>query len=103
MTFGMIVFPKNMALGISYGMMMGMFIGMVIGSEKDKKLSENMMEISKMENVAETSEVLIYALDKNGVEKEYKVSKKILKQEKFAVGDRAAEEKNGDLVSLESK
>lgn len=101
--YGMILFPNNMVLGISFGLPIGMCIGMAIGSAKDKRLSENMMEISRIESIEELPNILIYAMNKNGVEKEYRVSVKKMKEEKFAVGDRVAEEADGSLVSLESK
>lgn len=100
--YGMILFPDNMALGMCFGLPIGMSIGMAIGAAKDKRLSENMMEIDRIEAVSGTSDMLIYAIDKNGVEKEYRVSEKKMKTEKFSVGDRVAEEKDGSLVSLES-
>ena len=100
--FGMILFPDNIALGMCFGIPIGMTYGILIGSAKDKRLSENMMEIVRIEEVSEASELLIYAVDKNGVEKEYKVSKKKMKTEKFAIGNRVAEETEGSLVSLES-
>lgn len=100
--YGNILFPDNMSLGMSMGMPIGMCIGMLIGAAKDKKLSENMMEVSRIEAIPESSDMLVYAIDKNGMEKEYRVSEKKMKEEKFAVGNRVAEEKEGSLVSLES-
>ena len=101
--YGTILFPDNIALGICFGLPIGMCIGMAIGSAKDKRLSENMMEISRIEAVEELPDVFIYAIDKNGVEKEYSVSVKKMKEEKFSIGDRVAEEAGESLVSLESK
>lgn len=101
--YGQMMFPDNMALGMGFGLPIGMVIGMAMGASKDKKLSENMMELARMENMEGTSDVRIFALDKNGEEKEFTVSAKKMKEEKFAVGDRVAEEKEGVLVSLESK
>lgn len=100
--YGKILFPDNMALGMSFGIPIGMCIGMAIGTAKDKRLSEHMMEISRMEAIPESSDMLIYAIDENGVEKEYRVSEKQMKGEKFAIGNRVAEEKDASLVSLES-
>lgn len=99
--YGTMMFPDNIALGICFGMPVGMCIGMAIGSAKDKKLSENMMEVSRIEAMEESSDMLIYAVDKNDVEKEYRVSEKQMKAEKFAVGNRVAEETDGSLVSLQ--
>jgi len=100
--FGMILFPDSMPLGMCFGIPIGMSIGMAIGAAKDKRLSENMMEIVRKEDVSESSDVLIYAVNKNGLEKEYRVSAKKMKAEKFSVGNRVAEETDGSLVSLES-
>lgn len=75
---------------------------MAIGAAKDKRLSEKMMKISRIEAIEESSDKLIYAIDKNGSEKEYRVSEKVMKGEKYAVGDRVAEETEGSLVSLEN-
>ncbi|MBQ4057526.1 MAG: hypothetical protein IJD40_01185 [Lachnospiraceae bacterium] len=101
--FGLILFPDNIALGMCLGMPIGMSIGMVIGSAKDKSLSENMMEVSRIEDVQDSKDKLLYAIDKKGVEKEYKVTESQMKNEKFSVGDRVAEETDGSLVSLESR
>lgn len=87
---------------IAYGMMLGMTIGIIIGSAKDKRLSENMMKISRIMGAYGSSDMSVYAIDKNGVEKEYRVSEKMMKQEKFSVGNRVAEDTNGSLVTLES-
>ena len=92
--FGMILYPDNRTLGMCFGIPIGMCIGMAIGSAKDKRLSEN---------IQESSDMLVYAMDKNGVEKKYKVSEKKMKEEKFSVGNRVAEETEGSLVSLESE
>ena len=62
-----------------------------------------MMIIARIENLTGSSDVMIYTMDKNGEEKEYQVSRKKIKEEKFAVNDRVAEEMDGSLVSLESK
>ena len=99
---GLILFPDNMSLGICFGMPIGMCIGMAIGSAKDKRLSKNMMKISRIEAVAESSDIDIYVMDKNGEEKKYSVSEKKMKEQKFTVGDRVAEETAGSLVSLEN-
>ncbi|MGN0365949.1 MAG: hypothetical protein ACI4E5_08450 [Suilimivivens sp.] len=101
--YGRMLFPDNMLLGMSFGIPIGTCIGMAIGAAKDKRLAENMMEISRMEEVKGSPDMLIYAVDKNGAEKEYRVNEKRMKEEKFLVGDRVAEEAEGVLVSLESK
>ena len=101
MLYGMLLFD-NMPLGMTTGMSMGMCLGLVIGSAKDKRLSENMMHITGIEDDETSSDKIIYAVDKEGNEKLYKVSEKIAKNAKFAVGDRVAEETNKMLVSLEN-
>lgn len=88
--------------GICYGIPIGMCIGMIIGSAKDKRLSKNLMTISRIETTNAPSNIKIYVIDKNGAEKEYIVTDKKMKAEKFSVGDRVAEETDGSLVSLES-
>ena len=100
--YGMLVFPDNMTLGICFGIPVGMCIGMAIGAAKDKRLSEKMMKISRIEDIEESSDKIIYAIDKSGSEKEYRVSEKAMKGETYAVGDRVAEETEGSLVSLEN-
>jgi len=102
MLYGMLLFD-NMSLGMTTGMSMGMCLGLVIGSAKDKRLSENLMHITRIEDYETSSDKIIYAIDKDGNEKSYKVSDRIAKNAKFAVGDRVAEETNKTLVSLESK
>jgi len=82
---------------------MGMCLGLAIGSAKDKRLSENMMHITRIEDDETSADKIIYAVDKDGNEKSYKVSERIAKNAKFAVGDRVAEETNKSLVSLENK
>ena len=98
-----ISFFYNMTLGMCLGMSIGMCIGMVIGQAKDKRLSENIMIIRKIETIKDSSDIVIYVSDKNEIEKQYRVTEKNIKEEKFAEGDRVAEEINGSLVSLESK
>lgn len=100
--YGNILFPDNMAMGMSFGIPIGMCLGMAIGAAKDKRLSEHMMEIFRIEAVPGSTDWLIYTVDKNGVEKEYRVSAKKMKEKKFSVGNRVAEEKDGSLVSLKS-
>lgn len=100
---GTIFFPNNMSLGICFGPLIGMCIGMAIGQAKDKRLSENIMIISRIETLKDSSDIVIYVSDKNEIEKQYRVAKKNMKEEKFAEGDRVAEEIDGSLVSLESK
>lgn len=103
LTFGNILFPDNMSLGMCFGIPIGMCIGMAIGQAKDKRLSENIMIIRKIESVKDSIDVVIYVSDKNEIEKKYSVTGKKMKEEKFVEGDRVAEEIDGSLVSLESK
>lgn len=100
--YGQILFPDNMSLGMCMGIPIGMCIGMAIGAAKDKRLAEQMMEISRIEDVPGSSDKLVYAIDKNGTEKEYRVPEKRFNEEKFSVGNRVAEESDGSLISLES-
>ena len=65
--------------------------------------AEQMMEITRIEDVPGTTDVMIYAVDEKGEEKEYRVTEKKLQEEKFSVGNRVAEETDGSLVSLESE
>ncbi|MBR2402103.1 MAG: hypothetical protein IKB01_04920 [Lachnospiraceae bacterium] len=102
MLYGMLLFD-SMALGMTTGMSMGMCLGLAIGSAKDKRLSENMMEITRIEDDETSSDKIIYVVDKDGNEKSYKVSARIAQNAKFAEGDRVAEETNKTLVSLENK
>ena len=97
------VFENKLSMGMVWGMSLGMCIGIAIGVAKDKRLSENMMKISRIEDVPDATDKLVYATDKNGEEKEYRVDEKRMISEKFSVGDRDAEEKAGYLVTLESK
>lgn len=103
LVFGMIFNSNNMVLGLSVGLPIGMCMGMAIGAAKDKRLSEKMMVISKIEVIDNLSNVMIYSVDKNGTVKAFRVTQKIMKGEKFAVGDRVAEETDGSLISLESR
>lgn len=68
LVYGMFFFPDNMTLGICFGIPVGMCIGMAIGAAKDKKLSERIMKISRIEDIVESPDKLIYAIDKNGSE-----------------------------------
>lgn len=99
--YGTLLFPDNMSLGMCMGIPIGMCIGMAIGAARDKRLAENMMEISRIEAVPDSTDVFLYAIDKNGTEKEYRVTAEKMKEEKFSIGDRVAEETKGSLVSLE--
>ena len=101
--FGTIFFSDNMTLGMGFGIPIGMCIGMAIGQAKDKRLSENIMIIRKIETVNDSSDIIICVSDKNEIEKQYIVTDKKIKEEKFAEDDRVAEEIDGSLVSLESK
>ena len=103
LVFGKILYPDNMSMGICFGLPIGMYIGMTIGTAKDKRLTENIMKICRIEAISGSSDTMIYSLDKNGTEKEYRVTEKKMKAEKFVVNDRVAEETDGSLVSLESK
>ena len=97
------VFENKMSTGLIWGMSIGMCIGLAIGAAKDKRLSEHMMKISRIEEVQESTDKFVYVVDESGEEKDYRVDVKRIVSEKFAVGDIVAEEKNGYLVSLESK
>ena len=101
--FGMIIYPDNMTIGTCFGFPIGMCIGMVIGQAKDKRLSENMMIIKKIKTVNDSTDLVIYVIDKNEIEKQYSVTNKKMQEQKFVEGDRVAEEIEGFLVSLESK
>lgn len=101
--YGYILFPDNMPLGMSMGIPVGMCIGLAIGAAKDKRLAEKMMEIVKIEVVQTSPNVIIFVKDNSGAEKQYEVLSKKMKEEKFEIGDRVAEETDGSLVSLESK
>lgn len=96
------LFPDNRALGMCFGIAIGTCIGIAVGAAKDKRLSEKMMEIAKIEAAQESSDMFIYVVDEKGAEKEYRISEKKMKKEKFLVGNRVAEETDGSLVSLES-
>lgn len=103
LVYGMLFFPDNSTMGMCFGLPVGMTIGICVGTAKDKRLSEKMMEVTRIVDVQETKGKLIYAMDKEGNEKEFKVTEKKMKEEKFSVGDRVAEEQEGVLVSLETK
>lgn len=100
--FGLCVFD-NLGIGLSLGMMIGIGAGVAIGFAKDKEMTEKMMKISRIEDVPDSTDKMIYALDKTGEEKEYRVDEKCFASEKYVVGDRVAEETDGRLVSLETK
>ena len=100
--FGVLLFD-NMALGLPIGISTGMGVGIALGAAKDKRLSENMMEISRIVDVPDSTDKFVYTVGKNGEEKEYRMNEKRILSEKFSVGDRVAEEKEGYLVTLESK
>lgn len=94
--------PDHPAAGICLGILAGMCLGLTVGYFKDRKLSGQMMKVSRIEYQSAASEALVYAVDREGTEREYRISGRIMKREKFSVGDRAAEETDGSLVSLES-
>ena len=98
---GLIFFPENIALGVCLGMPIGNLLGTIIGAEKDMKLSKKMMRVSRIEDVEDSLDRIIYVLDKDGVEKEYRITKEIWQKEKFFDGARVAEESTGCLISLE--
>lgn len=100
--FGNLFSPGNVGTRMCIGMAIGLCLGEALGQAKDKKLLENAMEISKIEHLAGFSEVFVYAIDKDGNEKEFRVSEKRMKSEKFKAGDKVAEEREGALVSLET-
>lgn len=102
MLYGMLLFD-DMALGMTTGMSLGMCLGLVVGSAKDKRLSEHMMQIIRIEDDTTSSDKIICTVDQDGNEKAYKVSERIVKNAKFAAGDRVAEETNKTLISLENK
>lgn len=101
--FGTIFCPDNISLGMCFGIPIGMCIGMAIGQAKDKRLSENIMIVRKIETAKDSTDVVIYVSDKNEIEKQYRITEKKMNEEKFLEGDRVAEEIDGSLVSLESK
>lgn len=95
--------PNNLPLGICFGLPIGMSIGIALGTAKDNSLSKNIMIITRIEAIKDSSNILIYVIDKNEIEKQYVVTEKKMKEEKFTEGDRVSEEIDGSLVSLESK
>lgn len=103
LVYGNIIFPDNMSLGMSIGIPIGMSIGLAIGVAKDKRLSEKNMEIIGMDAVQKAPNTMIFVKDNYGIEKQYEISLNRMKEEKFEIGDRVAEETDGSLVSLESK
>lgn len=100
---GMLLFPDNMALGMCFGIPIGMCIGMAIGAAKDKALAANMMKVTRIEDVPESGDKFVYVTDKNGEEKEYRITEEQMKEQQFLVGDCVAKDDDGALVSLESK
>lgn len=102
MMLGNFVFDNKMTMGMMWGLSLGMCIGIAFGAAKDKKLSEKMMQISRIEDVPDSTDKLVYAVDKSGEEKEYRVKETRFLAEKFSVGDIVAEDA-GELESLESK
>ena len=100
---GNYLYPDNISRGMCYGIPIGMLIGTLIGRAKDKRLSENIMTIKKIEHIQDSTDVVIYVSDKNEKEKKYTINSKKMQEEKFVEGDRVAEETDGLLVSLENK
>ena len=56
LVFGKILYPDNMSMGICFGLPIGMYIGMTIGTAKDKRLSENIMKICRIEAISGSSD-----------------------------------------------
>lgn len=52
LAFGIVIFPDTMTLGMCFGLPIGMSLGLAIGQEKDRRLLENAMEISRIEHLA---------------------------------------------------
>ena len=102
MSLGQLVL-HNLALGLSIGISLGVGIGAALGAAKDKQMSERMTEIVRIEDVPDSTDKMVYTVDKNGAEREYRVAERRIISEKFTVGDRVAEENAGYLVTLESK
>lgn len=100
---GIIFFPENMFMGMGFGVPIGMCVGIALGSIKDKRLSENMMTISRIQTIDASSDIMIYAIDKKQIEHEYRITEKKMKSEKYRVNDRVAEESDGSLVLLENR
>ena len=48
-----------MCMGVSGGLVFGMCIGMAIGAAKDKRLSDKMMIIARIENMTDSSDDII--------------------------------------------
>lgn len=101
--YGNILFPDNMSLGLPIGIAIGICLGLAMGAAKDKRLAEKMMEVVGIEAVQALPKFIVFAKDSGGTTKQYEISDKQMKQEKFEMGDRVAEETNGSLLSLESK
>ena len=101
--YGTFLFDGKVGVGLCLGLSTGMCLGMAIGAQKDKRLSEQMMEVKRIDETTDSADLLVYTVGKDGTEKEYRVTQERQKEEMFAVGDRVAEEKDGMLVSLETK
>lgn len=101
--YGNLLYSDSIGVGMCFGISIGMSLGLAIGQDKDRKLWESRMEVSKIEHLAGFSEVFVYAIDKDGNEKEFRVSEKLMKTENFKAGDKVAEEREGVLISLETR
>lgn len=101
--FGSLLFPNHPALGMSITIPIGLSLGLVLGAAKDKRLSENAMEVIRIEEINASQDVFVYVKDRDGLEKKYQVSLEVMKAGKFAPGDCVAEDTDGTLVSLEDK
>lgn len=98
---GTILYPDNIALGMCLGMPMGMLWGIIIGSAKDKRLAQNIMKITKISAIGDSKKMLVVAVDKAGTEKQYTLDKSRVAEQKFEIGARVAEEKEGYIVSID--
>lgn len=98
-----LLFSDDLSHGLSMGVLIGLCLGIAIGAAKDKRLSENKMEICRVESAADSSDSIVYAKDKSGTEKQFRVTEKEMREQEFSVGDWVAEETKGKLISLKEK
>ena len=101
--FGSLLRPEQMGAGMSTGLAIGMALGLALGAQKDTRLSQNMLTVTRIEDGASEDEKLVWAADANGAEKCFTVSKRRFQSERFALENRVAKEKEGILISLESR
>ena len=59
------------SIAFLFPLVIGMGIGMAIGQAKDKRLSENIMIIRKVETANDLSDIIIHVICKNEIEKQY--------------------------------